>query len=104
MNRVFIMGDSIVKHVRGYELSQRVENCKAFFKSFSGAKVSCMEDYIKPTLREAPSHVILNVGLNDVTTKQDPQQIAESIINVAVKIKTNSDVSRDSCRKERQLP
>ena len=25
-NRVLIMSDSIVKHIRGYELSQRVEN------------------------------------------------------------------------------
>ena len=88
-NRVFIIGDSIVKHIRGYELSQRVENCKVFVKSFSGAKVSCMEDYIQPTLRETPGHVILHVGTNDVTTKQDPQQIAENIINLAVKMKRN---------------
>ena len=26
-NRIFIMGDSIVKHARGYELSGKVENC-----------------------------------------------------------------------------
>ena len=71
-NRVFLMSDSIVKHIRGYELSQRVENCKVFVKSFSGAKVRCMGDYIQSTLRETPSHVILHVGTNDVTTKQDP--------------------------------
>ena len=90
------MSDSIVKHIRGYELSQRVENCKVFVKSFSGAKVRCMGDYIQSTLRETPSHVILHVGTNDVTTKQDPQQIAESIINLAVKIKKNCDVSISS--------
>ena len=45
-----------------------------------------MEDYIQPALRETPNHVILHVGTNDVTTKQDPQQIDESIINLAVKI------------------
>ena len=95
-NRVFIMGDSIVKHIGGYELSQRVENCKVFVKSFSGANVRCMEDYIQPTLRETPSHVILHVGTYDVTTKQDPQQIAEGIINLAVKIKRNCDVSISS--------
>ena len=95
-NRVFIMGDSIVKHIRGYELSQRVENCKVFVKNFSGAKVRCMEDYIQHTLRETPSHVILHVGTNDLTTKQDPQQIAEGIINLAVKIKRNCDVSISS--------
>ena len=53
-----------------------------------------MEDYIQPALRETPSHVKLHVGKNDVTTKQDPQQIAESIINLAVKIKRNCDVSK----------
>ena len=41
---------------------------------------------MQPKLRETPSHVILHVGTNDVTTKEDPQQIAESIINLAVKI------------------
>ena len=95
-NRVFIIGDSIVKHIGGYELLQRVENCKFFVKSFSGANVRCMEDYIQPTLRETPSHVILHVGTYDVTTKQDPQQIAEGIINLAVKIKRNCDVSISS--------
>ena len=55
-----------------------------------------MEDYIQPALRETPNHVILHVGTNDVTTKQDPQQIAESVINLAVKIKKNCDVSISS--------
>ena len=95
-NRVFIMGDSIVKHIRGYDLSQRVENYKAFVKSFSGAKVRCMEEYIQPTLRETPSHVILHVGTNDVTATQEPQQIAEGIVNLAVKIKRNYDLSISS--------
>ena len=45
-----------------------------------------MEDYIQPALRETPHHVILHVSTNDVTTKQDPQQIDESIINLAAKI------------------
>ena len=51
-NRVYIIGDRIVNRIRGYELSQRVENCKVFVKNFSGAKVRCMEDYIQPALRK----------------------------------------------------
>ena len=39
-NWIFIMCDNIVKYVRGYALSRKVENCKVFVKSFSGAKVS----------------------------------------------------------------
>ena len=95
-NRVHMVCDSIVKHIRRYELSQGLENCKVFVESFSGARVRCMEDYIQPTLIETPSHVILHVDTNDVTRKQDHQQIAESIINFAVKIKKNCDVSISS--------
>ena len=94
-NRVFIMSDSIMKQIRGYELSQRVENWKVFVKSFSGTKVGCMEDYKQPALRETPSHVILHAGTNDVTTKQDHQQISKSIINLVVKIKRNCGTARN---------
>ena len=90
------MGDSIVKHVRGYELSRKVENCKVYVKSFSGAKVMCMEDYVKPTLREMPTHIILHVGTNDVPTKKAPEQIAENIDNLAIKLKRNCDFSISS--------
>ena len=34
-NRIFLTGDSIVKHVR---------NCKVYVKSFPGAKVMCMDN------------------------------------------------------------
>ena len=40
--RVYVIGGSIVKHIRDYELSQWMENCKIFVKSFSAAKVRCI--------------------------------------------------------------
>ena len=33
-SRIFIMGDGIAKHVRGYELSRKVENCKFMLRAF----------------------------------------------------------------------
>ena len=90
------MRDSTAKHVRGYELSRKVENCKVYVKSFSGAKVMCMEDYVKPTLREMPTHIILHVGTNDAPTKKAPEQIAENIVNLAIKLKRKCDVSISS--------
>ena len=95
-NRIFIMDDSIVKHVRGYELSRKVENCKVYVKSFLVAKVVCMEDYVKPTLREMPTHIVLHVGMNDVPTKKAPEQIAENIANLGIKLKRSCDVSISS--------
>ena len=52
-----------------------------------------IKDYVRPTLREIPTHIILHVGLNDVSIKKDPDQIAENIVNLAVKLKRNFDVS-----------
>ena len=43
---VIILGDSIIKHVNGYDVAGKLNNCKVFVKSFSGAKVRCLKDYI----------------------------------------------------------
>ena len=87
------MGGSNVKHVRGYKLLRKVENCKVYFKNFSCAKVMCMEDYVKPTLREMPTHIIFHVGTNDVPTKKASEQIAKNVISLAIKLNRNCDVS-----------
>ena len=52
-----------------------------------------MEDYVKPTLREMATHIILHVGTNDVPIKKAPEQIAETIVNLAIKLKRNCDVA-----------
>ena len=56
----------------------------------------CMEDYVKPTLREMPTLIILHVGTYDIPTKKAPEQIAENMANLAIKLKSNCDVSISS--------
>ena len=48
---VFLLGDSMVKKVNGFLLT-RSTNHKYLVKvrSFSSARVSCMNDHVKPTL------------------------------------------------------
>ena len=41
------IGNSILKHVQGYEISKSLENCKTYLKSFSSAKIRDMKDYVK---------------------------------------------------------
>ena len=60
-------------------------------KSFSGAKIRDMQDYVKPTLRENPDQIIVHVGTNDLASNKRPEQIAESIIGVTTSLK--SDIS-----------
>ena len=88
---VVILGDSIVKHVNGWEIAKKLPNCKVYAKSFSGAKVRCMKDYLKPSLRQNPDHVVLHVGTNDLDSDKDPELIAKSIVDLA------STVKKDTC-------
>ena len=43
---IFFIGDSMVKHLNGWEMSKKMNaNWKVFTKTFSGAKTTCMHDY-----------------------------------------------------------
>ena len=56
----------------------------------------CIGDYVQPTLRELSSHIILNDGTNVEPTKKGPDQFVENIVNLAIKLKRNCDVSISS--------
>ena len=45
-----------------------------------------IEDYAPPTLRERPTHFIFHVGANDIPIKEDPDEIANNIANLATKL------------------
>ena len=69
-------------------------NCKVFVKTFSGAKTTCMHDYVKPSVRSSPDRFILHVGTNDLSSDKSPQEIAKSITDRATSIKNEKhDVS-----------
>ena len=90
-----ILGDSMTKLLNGWDMAKKIQtNCKVFIKTFSGATVSCMEDYMKPSLRNPPDHFILHVGTNGLSSDKSPHEIAELIINLACQLKhEKQDVS-----------
>ena len=80
---IFVIGDSMVKQLNGWEMSKKLNaNCKVFVKTFSGAKTTCMHDYVKPSVRSSPDHFILHVGTNDLSSDKSPEEIARSIIDL----------------------
>ena len=69
-------------------MAKRIQcNCKIYVKTFSGATVSYMQDYMKPFLRSPPDHFILHVGANDLSSEKFFMEIAKSIINQACRLK-----------------
>ena len=88
--RVFIIGDSMIKKVNGFLLTRNI-NHKFIVKvrSFQGAKIKCMTDYVKPTIKDFdPEHIIIHVGTNDLNSERTASQIANSIINLQQSLKS----------------
>ena len=75
-----VVGDSIVKKVKGWELSTKDD--LFVVRSFPGAKTDDMESYIKPTLKNKPERIIIHCGTNDLKNST-PQSIAENILSLA---------------------
>ena len=87
---VIILGDSIIKHVNGYGIARTLNKCKVSVKSFSGAKVRCLKDHMKPSLRENLDHFVLHIGTNDLNSDRSLERIAKSIADVDSSLKNDS--------------
>ena len=85
-----IVGDSKIKDVYGWELSDREE--KVVVKHFSGSTTENMKTYIiQPPLKRDPDRVIIHVDTNDLRSSQDPETIAKTIIDIAKNSTTNKN-------------
>ena len=86
---VVIAGDSIVKNVIGAKMSSGDPNHFYIVKSFSGATLADMSDFVKPLTRRKPDKLIMHVGTNDLK-HSPPRHIAESIVNLVTNINDES--------------
>ena len=48
-----------------------------YVQSFLGAKVQCMDDYKKPSIRDKPDQFIIHVGTNDLNSEISSKSIAQ---------------------------
>ena len=64
-----IVGDSMVKDIYGWELSDNYE--KVVVKQFSGSTKEDMMTYIKSPLKCNPDRFIIHIGTNDLRSDQD---------------------------------
>ena len=86
----FILGDSMVKHVYGWELKERCgDDCNAYVKNFPGAITKDMYSYSQPTIERKHDIAILHVGTNDLATRKSEVEISQGIIDLAEHIKSH---------------
>ena len=65
-----------------------------YAKTFLGATIQRMADYMKPSINVKPDHVIRHIGTADLNSNLTPKEIAANIVNLATEMKTEKcDVS-----------
>ena len=83
-----------VKNINGYLITIKLWNKKLIrVRLFSGAKVICMYDHVKPTIREFdPNHIILHVGKNEIKSRKTAGHISKPFndLQLSLKWKTNT--------------
>ena len=84
---VVVAGDSMLRYVKGWELSTGRQNVSV--KSFSGATVDDMSDFLKPTIRKHPDKLVIHAGTNDIR-KSDPKTVADKVTDLAKQFKKDS--------------
>ena len=60
-------------------------------KCFPGATTSDMADYIRPTMRREPDICLIHVGTNDLRSEMPSEKIADSIMDLATKMKSSEN-------------
>ena len=87
------LAKALLKKLNGYLLTRKIKRKHLVkVRSFSGAKISCMTDHVKPTLRDInPDNIILHAGTNDLRTENTASQIAKAIIDLATSLKNDDN-------------
>ena len=63
-NTTLIVGDSIVSGIEENRILRQWRKVKV--KSFPGATIEDMYDYIKPMLKKCPKNIVLHIGTNNL--------------------------------------
>ena len=49
-----------------------------------------MEDYVQPTIRTRPDHIVIHVATNNLPSKKDLAEISSDILGLALKLKSGT--------------
>ena len=49
-----------------------------------------MEDYVQPTIRTRPDHIVIHVATNNLPSKKDLAEIYSDILGLALKLKSGT--------------
>ena len=86
---IIIVGDSMMKHVNGSEVS-RDDSVKN--RCHPGATTDDIIDYVRPTARKKPDMIIFHTGNNGVRNKVNTLQKVKEVITTIEEIDVNNKI------------
>ena len=86
---IMIVGDSMIKHVNGREVS-RDDSVK--IRCHPGATTDDIIDYVRPAARKKPDMIIIHTGTNDIQNKVNTLQKVRKVITTIKEIDVNNEV------------
>ena len=78
--RVFIVGDNIIKHLNGYVIGGKTGNCNVYVRSWHDVKVKCMLEHIRSVTRNKLDHIVFHIGTNDIPSDKDVEDIIKQLL------------------------
>ena len=87
-----IIGDSMVKHIQGYKMSEATNGQgKIFVRAFHGAKVADMNSYSVPTTKKNQRRIVIYCGTNYISSGTAPDDVAEEAVDLATRLKSHKN-------------
>ena len=86
---IIIVGDSMIKHVNGCEVS-RDNSVK--IRCHPGATTDDIIDYVRPTARKKPDMIIIHTGTNDIQNKVNTLEKVRKVITTITEIDVNNEI------------
>ena len=89
---ITILGDSMIKEVNPWLMQKKVgENDKIYKHSFNGAKIDQMHHHANAIMPFEPDLVILHAGTNNLRENTSAENIANEIVKLSTKLKTDKN-------------
>ena len=60
-------------------------------KSFPGATIEDMVDYVRPTMKRSPDLIVLHAGTNNLRNEEPARVIADKVMKLALDMKGNEN-------------
>ena len=83
---------TILKDIKPYKIRNALTSKeRVYVKSFSGATIRDMHEYAMPSMRHNPNLIAIPVGTNDLRSIKSPTEIAQEIIELGMKLKSEEN-------------